>query len=422
MSRSLPTGVKVCVLLAALVALPMVHPYSAARRAIDRPHRRRSNLAVRPVIDGLNQPIAMAFLGPSHFLVLEKASGRVLRVTRRHGAGLSSLDLPVNSRPNAACWASHFIRIFRETAASTSIWTESSTGADSTALADVPLLGNRVDRFEWNGTTLTHDAQHHPVACVPGRRRTAAPRQSQRRRDALRARRQAVHRHRRRRPPRLAAEPACGPTAECPGRVVADDQFGGPRPDNAHLTGVILRLNDDGSTPERQPILQAGAAIWATRRGGTSARSSRTDCATRSAWTSIRCQATSGWKQNGDDTFTELDRVEPGMNGGWVQIMGPVSRLAQFKAIETSTEFFGLQQIRWPPTLIADNAAELALAARDDSRRALQRSGVQLEVRSRAGRARRSSAAAPSGRSTPATCSSAPRATCSKAGTSSASS
>ena len=35
-------------------------------------------------------------------------------------------------------------------------------------------------------------------------------------------------------------------------------------------------------------------------------------------------------QENGDDTFTELNRVEPGMNGGWIQIMGPVSRIAQF--------------------------------------------------------------------------------------------
>src|ERR687892_93682 len=36
-------------------------------------------------------------------------------------------------------------------------WTESSTGADSGNLADVPLLGNRVDRFVWNGSTLALD-------------------------------------------------------------------------------------------------------------------------------------------------------------------------------------------------------------------------------------------------------------------------
>ena len=61
------------------------------------------------------------------------------------------------------------------------------------------------------------------------------------------------------------------------------------------------------------------------------------------------------WEQeNGDDSFSELNRVEPGMNSGWPQAMGPVERVQQFKEIETSPQFFGLQQIRWPPTNIAD--------------------------------------------------------------------
>jgi glucose/arabinose dehydrogenase len=65
------------------------------------------------------------------------------------------------------------------------------------------------------------------------------------------------------------------------------------------------------------------------------------------------------WEQeNGDDSFSELNRVERGMNSGWVQIMGPVSRIQQFKEIETSPQFFGLQQTRWPPTNIADTPAD----------------------------------------------------------------
>src|SRR5207245_10823164 len=35
---------------------------------------------------------------------------------------------------------------------------------------------------------------------------------------------------------------------------VPDDQFGGPEPDNSHLTGFILRLNDDGTTPTDNPF------------------------------------------------------------------------------------------------------------------------------------------------------------------------
>src|SRR5262249_26374697 len=34
----------------------------------------------------------------------------------------------------------------------------------------------------------------------------------------------------------------------------ADDQFGGPAPDNAHFTGVIIRLNSDGTTPNDNPF------------------------------------------------------------------------------------------------------------------------------------------------------------------------
>ena len=53
----------------------------------------------------------------------------------------------------------------------------------------------------------------------------------------------------------------CGPTATCPGPTVPDDQFGGPEPDNAHLTGVVLRLEDDGSAPPDNPFFAAGAAM-----------------------------------------------------------------------------------------------------------------------------------------------------------------
>jgi aldose sugar dehydrogenase len=68
------------------------------------------------------------------------------------------------------------------------------------------------------------------------------------------------------------------------------------------------------------------------------------------------------WTQeNGDDAFDELNLVEPGMNGGWIQIMGPVSRIPQYKTIETTMFGGSLQQLRWPPSNIADTP-EAALA------------------------------------------------------------
>ena len=65
------------------------------------------------------------------------------------------------------------------------------------------------------------------------------------------------------------------------------------------------------------------------------------------------------WTQeNGDDSFDEINRVVPGFNGGWIQLMGPSSRVAEFKSIETTRFNQSLQQNRWPPSLIADTPAE----------------------------------------------------------------
>jgi glucose/arabinose dehydrogenase len=158
----------------------------------------------------------------------------------------------------------------------------------------------------------------------------------------------------------------CGPTAVCPGPTVPDDQFGGPQPDSAHLTGVVLRLNADGTAPADNPFFAAGAAMG----GEVGANVQKIFSYGHRNSIGMDFEPRSGhlWLQeNGDDTFTELNRVEPGMNGGWIQIMGPVSRIAQYKAIETDTTtvdpvtgqtYFGLQQVRWPPTNIADTPAQ----------------------------------------------------------------
>ena len=61
------------------------------------PALRDPGLQVTAVVTGLTQPTSMAFIGPNNdFLILEKATGRVMRVT--NGALVATmLDLPVNS-------------------------------------------------------------------------------------------------------------------------------------------------------------------------------------------------------------------------------------------------------------------------------------------------------------------------------------
>ena len=127
---------------------------------------------------------------------------------------------------------------------------------------------------------------------------------------------------------------------------------------------MILRLNDDGTTPADNPFFRAGAEIG----GQVGANIQKVFAYGLRNSFGMAFDPVSGqlWEEeNGDDSFTELNRVEPGFNSGWVQIQGPPDRIAQYKAIETSfdvdpvtgTVYFGLQQVRWPPTNIADSSA-----------------------------------------------------------------
>ena len=318
------------------------------------------NLGVRAVVTGLAQPSTMAFIGENDLLVLEKATGRVQRVV--NGAIDSTvLDLAVNSGSERGLLGVALHPDFPSNPGVYLYWTESTSGSDTTVLSETPLLGNRVDRYHWNGSTLSFD------------------------RNLIRLR--ALQ-------PPFAAEPtpaagrgnhdggvmAFGPDDKLyifigdvgrrgqlqnlvngpfgPGQP--DDSFGGPEPDNAHLTGVILRLNPDGTTPSDNPFFAAGAGIG----GEVGANIQKIfSYGHRNSFgmaidTSSRGAGNVWLQENGDDSFSELNLVRPGMNGGWVQIAGPVARIDQFKAIETTPPFVGLQQARWPPSNIADSPEE----------------------------------------------------------------
>jgi aldose sugar dehydrogenase len=308
------------------------------------------NLRLNTVVSGLDQPTSMAFLGDDDILILEKASGRVKRVTG--GAVVATvLDLAVNSGSERGLLGIALHPEFPLNPGVYLYWTESTTGADTTVLSETPLLGNRVDRFVWNGATLTQgpniirlralqeDAGQNPRGNHDGGILRFGPDGKLYVYMGDTGRRGQMQ--------NLPDGP--GPAGNLP-----DDQFGGPEPDNAHLTGMILRLNDDGTTPTDNPFYSAGAS-----RGGEAGANLQKVFAygVRNGF-GMAFDPFSGnlWEaQNGDDTFTELNLVEPGANLGWIQVMGPLSRIAQFKEIETSTNFFGLQQIRWPPTNIADS-------------------------------------------------------------------
>ncbi|MBX7104220.1 MAG: PQQ-dependent sugar dehydrogenase [Gemmataceae bacterium] len=318
------------------------------------------NLQVSTVVgSGITQPMGIVFLSANDFFVLEKASGQVKRVISGVIQPTPALDLAVNSASERGLLSMALHPNFPTTPFVYIRWTESSTGADTTATANVPLLGNRVDRFVWNGSTLTFDqsiialrARQTDNVAVPGHAGTTNANENGNHNGGVikfgpdgklyifmgdAGRRGYMQ------------NLVDGPFLTAP---QVDDTFGGPAPDNNHLTGVIIRLNDDGTTPTDNPFFAAGAALG----GEVGANLQKIYSYGHRNGFGMAFDPISGslWEtENADDAYSELNRVVPGMNGGWIQFAGPLSRVADFKFIETTQFTRALQQVRFPPTRIA---------------------------------------------------------------------
>ncbi len=321
------------------------------------------SLSVTPAVTNLTTPTGIAFLAPNDFLVIEQTTGKVKRVIDGVVQPQLALDLAVNffSERGLLGIALHpdftnngFVYLYW-TCRAPSFSEDCAGGTDDTSdPAQVPLLGNRVDRFIWDGSALTMDM------------------------NIIRLRSYQADEGQPLRGNHNGGKVLFGPDGKLYiyigdngrrgwmqnitvplGPNGMDDQFGGPETDNTHLTGVVIRLNDDGTTPEDNPFfnveLPPGTSeevraniqkvfAYGIRNGFGLAF----DPATGQLWES----------QNGDDSGSEINRIEAGMNGGWIRIMGLLDFVADYKAIETSPVYFGLQQIRWPPTLIANSPEE----------------------------------------------------------------
>jgi glucose/arabinose dehydrogenase len=342
--------------LAALCSFVVLGLSTSAAAQQEGPTMVDPRLAVRTVADGLSLPTSMAFLGPNDLLVLEKSTGRVRRVVDGV-VGATVLDLAVNSGSERGLLGIALHPDFPADPGVYLYWTESTTGADTTVLSETPLLGNRVDRFTWDGSSLTFDRNLIRIRAI--QEDAGQPPRGNHDGGMLAFGadgRLFVFTGDVGRRGNLQNLP-CGPTATCPGPIVPDDQFGGPEADDAHRTGVVLRLEDDGTAPTDNPFFAAGAALG----GEVGANVQRLYSYGHRNSFGMAVDPESGglWLQeNGDDSFSELNRVEAGMNGGWVQIAGPVERIDEFKEIETTFGAQSLQQLRWPPENIADSPEE----------------------------------------------------------------
>lgn len=323
-----------------------------------------ANLQVSTVIStGISQPIGIVFLSANDFLVLEKGSGQIKRVTSGVLQPNPVLDLAVNSASERGLLSMALHPNFPATPFAYIRWTESSTGADTAVTANVPLLGNRVDRYVWDGTTLTFDrniislrARQTDNIAVTGHPGTANANENGNHNGGVlrfgpdgklylymgdQGRRGWMQNLQN------------GPFLTAP---QVDDTFGGPEPDDAHFSGIIVRLNDDGTTPSDNPFFAVGGGIG----GQVGANIQKIYSYGHRNGFGMAFDPVSGalWEtENADDAYSELNRVVPGMNGGWIQFAGPLSRVADWKFIETTQFGRALQQVRYPPTRAAYTAA-----------------------------------------------------------------
>jgi aldose sugar dehydrogenase len=289
-------------------------------------------LDVRTVVSGLDSPTTMAFLDGGQMFVLEKSTGQVKHIVEGEVAHIP-LDLGVNFASERGLLGIALDPDFENNGYVYLYWTckapppegegyfptqvecldEPEFGEDTDDVLAVPLLGNRVDRFVWDGESLTWDlnlvkllAFQNDGAPIPrgqgdeeqpprgnhdggvitfgqdgklyiligdvGRRgflqnlpfgpiQYSAEPAGAGSQDRIPADLSEVT------PEQLGVSPGM-PNQILPGQgrfgqrvTVPDDQFGGPFPDDAHFTGVILRLNTDGSIPEDNPFFDFGAQV-----------------------------------------------------------------------------------------------------------------------------------------------------------------
>jgi glucose/arabinose dehydrogenase len=167
-------------------------------------------------------------------------------------------------------------------------FTESSTGADTTG-SPTPL-GNHVYRYTWNGSKLTSPTLILALPVSPG-------------------------------PNHNGGVLTFGPDGKLYG-VIGDLNLNGqlqnfpsgPPPDD---TGVIFRLNDDGTTPSDNPFFSQGGNVAKYYAYGIrNSFGMAFDPVTGNLWMT----------ENGPNLYDEINLVEPGFNSGWEQLMGPDAR------------------------------------------------------------------------------------------------
>ena len=210
-------------------------------------------LGVEVAASALTEPTAIGFIGPDEYFVTEKSTGEVHRVQGGE-IGEPVLDLAVNFFDERGLLGLAVHPQFADNGYVYLYWTasgegegeEGMLGPDTDDEFTLPDLGNRVDRFAWDGEQLTWD-----MNIVRMRSNTLDADTSG----------------------RIRGNHDAGPLVfgqdgtlfivngdqNLRGELQNIEGQGGL--DAANWTGVVLRVNDDGAIPDDNPFVAAAAGM-----------------------------------------------------------------------------------------------------------------------------------------------------------------
>ena len=214
-------------------------------------------LTVKEAATGLAQPTSIAFLGHRDMLVLEKESGQVKRV--RAGVTTTVLDLEVNSASERGLLGIALHPKFRRNGWVYLFWSESRTGEDSATSSPTcgcPATGSIAS----SGIAARWTFDRNISGSGPSRPTPDQPLRGNHDGGVIRFGRDGklyviVGDLGRRGQMQNLADGAVR------ARASPDDQFGGPEPDDAHLTGVDPAAQRRRHGPARQPVLRRRRAM-----------------------------------------------------------------------------------------------------------------------------------------------------------------
>lgn len=278
------------VLIATIIVSTLTFYGPVIQTAYAQPTINDPNLSAEAVVTGLSFPTSMAFLDENNILILEK-EGSVRLVSNGVLQDTPVLQIPVNSQNERGLLGVEVVNESTITAGTA----PSSDSLQSTVFlyfteeggADGELR-NRVYKYQWNGQSLVNPTLILDLPAGPGTNHQGG---------------------------KLIIGPD-GYLYAIIGELQREGQLqniqGGPNPDNS---GVIFRVNpQDGSAAGDNPF-QGDPLNRYFAYGVRNSFGMAFDPITGILWDT----------ENGEESYDEINIVNPGFNSGWKAVMGPIS-------------------------------------------------------------------------------------------------